>query len=96
MRHTAKVDSNQKDLVKQLRDLGAEVQHLHQLGGGVPDILVAFRGRWFVAEIKDGSKPLSKQKLTEHEAAWHKKFSDFAPVLCWTCIDDALRDIGNV
>ena len=44
MRHTAKVDSNQKDLVKQLRDLGAEVQHLHQLGGGVPDILVAFRG----------------------------------------------------
>jgi hypothetical protein len=34
MRYAAAVDANQSTIVEALRDLGATVHHLHQLGGG--------------------------------------------------------------
>ncbi len=64
------------------------------LGKGCADVLVAFRNRWYVAEIKDGSKPPSKRKLTEAEEEWHKRFSPKAPVHIWTSLEEALRAIG--
>lgn len=93
MHKIARVDKNQPDLVKQLRDLGAEVQHLHQLGGGAADLLVAYRGRWHVAEVKNPDQPPSKRKLTPDEREWHDHFNPFAPVFIWETIEDAVRDL---
>jgi hypothetical protein len=66
----AKVDANQPAIVKALRDIGATVQHLHMVGDGCPDILVGFRGRTYLMEIKASKRA----KLTPDERAWHESW----------------------
>ena len=85
----ARVDANQPDIVGALRAAGARVQHLHVLGHGCPDILVAFRGRWYVAEIK-----APHGTLTPDEVSWHEDFSIHAEIYIWRTIRQALCDIG--
>jgi len=68
----AKIDANQPEIVQALRSMGASVQHLHSVGQGCPDLLCAISGVGnFLVEIKDGSKPPSKQKLTPDQIDWH-------------------------
>ena len=67
MRRNAKVDVNQPDIVKALRRSGASVIITSQLKNAF-DILVIFQGKTFIVEIKDGSLPPSRHKLTEGEA----------------------------
>lgn len=74
MRRQARVDDNQAEIVKALRDIGASVQPIHQIGGGCPDILVGYRGRNIVMELKDGNKPPSARKLTADEIDWHSSW----------------------
>ena len=49
--------------------------YLHQLGKGIPDIFVGFRGENYLFEIKDGSKPPSKRTLTPDEEKWHAEWN---------------------
>lgn len=65
MRRAAKVDQNQAAIVAALRRCGASVQHLHQIGKDCPDLLVGFRGRNFVVEVKDANGT-----LTPGQAKW--------------------------
>lgn len=67
----ARVDANQPAIVAALRGIGASVLHLHTLPNCF-DILVGYRKRDFIMEIKDGSLPPSARQLTEGEA----KFRD--------------------
>ena len=62
----AKVDRNHKEIVEALRDYGAFVINTSQLKNAF-DILVCYQGKIFIMEIKDGSLPPSKRKLTEGE-----------------------------
>lgn len=71
MRRAAKVDANQAAIVRALRGLGASVQPLHAVGGGVPDLLVGFQRRNYLIEVKDGSKPPSARILTPAQREWH-------------------------
>lgn len=71
MRRAAKVDANQVEIVSALRKVGATVQHLHSIGLGCPDVLVGWKGKNHLLEIKDGTKPLSARKLTAQERSWH-------------------------
>ena len=66
MRIAARVDDNQKDIVEALRAIGATVRVVTQ-GGGIPDLLVGFRGHTVLMEVKDGRKKPSARKLTEAE-----------------------------
>lgn len=50
----AKVDVNQSEIVSGLRAVGASVESLHRVGRGVPDLLVGFRKRTFLMEVKSG------------------------------------------
>ena len=43
MRTNARKDANHDEIVKELREAGASVSTLHQLGQGVPDLLVGAR-----------------------------------------------------
>jgi hypothetical protein len=63
MRRAAKVDANQTEIVQALRQIGAVVQSLAAVGNGCPDLLVGYRNRLFLLELKDGNKPPSAQKL---------------------------------
>ena len=71
MKYARRADGNQPEIVAALRAAGAVVQPLHTVGQGVPDLLVAFRNRTFVMEIKDPSKPKSDRKLTPAQEKWH-------------------------
>lgn len=51
------------------------------LGGGFPDIVVGKYGINVLVEIKDGSKPPSKRKLTEDEADFHSAWRGMACVI---------------
>jgi hypothetical protein len=71
VRRAAKVDANQGEIVKALRVAGATVQSLATVGSGCPDILVGVGGRNYLMELKDGSLPPSRKRLTPDEKAWH-------------------------
>jgi len=75
MRRRGKVDRNHGDIVDALRQAGATVESLADLGNGIPDLLIGFRGQNFVAEVKDGLLPPSRQRLTDDEVLWHRTWN---------------------
>jgi len=64
-----RVDANQKEIVKKLRDFGAAVCDLHEAGKGIPDLLVSFRGVNYLMEVKTFG-----EKLNDREKEWHSKW----------------------
>ena len=70
MRRAARVDKNQAPIVHALRKIGAVVTPLHMVGRGVSDLLVSFRQKWFVLEVKNPNVPKADQELTEDEKKW--------------------------
>lgn len=64
---TRRADGNQSDIVAAFRKLGASVAHCHTIGKGFPDLAVGYGGLTMLIEIKDPSRPPSKQRLTEDE-----------------------------
>ena len=94
MRRIAKTDDNQEEIVSALRQMGCTVQLLHQVGNGCPDIVVGVAGINLLFEIKDGSKPPSKRKLTIHELLWHDAWRGQVQVI--ESVDHAVRTINYV
>jgi hypothetical protein len=70
VRRAARVDGNQSEIVAALRAVGASVTPTHTIGGGFPDLVVGFRKRSILLEVKDPKQPPSKRKLTDDEAVW--------------------------
>lgn len=58
-----KVDSNQAELVKQMRKLGMSVAITSGLGDDFPDLVCGHRNINWLFEVKDPNKPPSKRKL---------------------------------
>ena len=56
MRRAAKVDQSQEEIVVCLRLIGASVQSMAAIGKGCPDLLIGYKGNWYVAECKTGEK----------------------------------------
>ena len=65
MRKRAKVDANQPEIVAYLIARGCTVQSLAAEGNGCPDLLVGYRGRNYLMEIKnlEGKNTLSEDQL---------------------------------
>lgn len=95
MRRAAKVDANQAVIVTALRRCGAFVQDLSRVGGGCPDLLVGFRKRWLLMEVKDGDKPPSERKLTPDQERWHA-LTQGLPVFVVTSILEAVQAIQQL
>jgi hypothetical protein len=83
----ANCDSNQAAIVDALRTVGASVQHLHTLGQGVPDLLVAWHGRNHLLEVKS-----PKGGLNEMQRKWHELWRGEVHVV--RTPEEALRAIG--
>lgn len=90
----AKIDANQNEIVKALRQIGCSVQSLASVGKGVPDLLVGFRCVNFLIEVKDGSKPKSAQKLTPDQIEWHGNWQ--GKVFVINSIDQAIDLISKL
>ena len=73
MRQAARLDDNHQEIVKALERVGAAVLSIAQLKNAF-DILVGYRGKLFIMEIKDGNKPPSQRKLTAGELKTADKF----------------------
>ncbi len=67
----ARVDENQKQIVKFLRDKGVAVAITSGMGKGFPDLVCGYKGINILLELKDGNKPLSAQALTSEQRIWH-------------------------
>ena len=81
MRKRGRVDDNHSSIVKRLRVHGASVVSLANLGKGVPDLLIGFKGLNLLAEVKDGNKPPSGRKLTPDEQEFATAWRGDAPRL---------------
>lgn len=96
MSRAKRVDANQSSIVSALRDIGAFVQTLHMVGQGVPDLLVIYRGKIHVAEVKDGNKPKSARKLTEAEIEWQQEAGRRGyNVPTWENVEQAIEEVAK-
>lgn len=70
-RFAAKVDRNQSEIVHALRKSGATVTPLHTVGAGCPDLLVGYRGKNFLIEVKDWKASKADRELNDTQKEWH-------------------------
>ncbi len=94
MRQAAKKDSNHNKIKQALQRIGAVVLDTHQIPG-LLDMLVGYRRRWVLFEIKDGDKAASAQKLTEKEKETIAAIGDRAPVFIVNNVDEAIKIITS-
>ena len=90
LRTASRVDGNQALIVRQLRAVGASVLHVHQLKNCF-DILVGYRGRTFLMEIK----ATEKDKLTPGEAEFRDTWRGSTYHIVYTA-DQAIRIITTL
>jgi len=67
MRARPRTDGNQSLVIDVLRAVGATVVSLAAVGAGLPDLLIGFRGKNFLVEVKDGERPPSERRLTRDQ-----------------------------
>lgn len=89
-----KVDVNQPEIVKTLRDCGCHVALTHEVGRGFPDIVVSWNGFTVLVEIKDGAKPPSARKLTIAEDFFRTEFQGWYEVV--ESVDDAIKLFNQI
>lgn len=95
VRLRGRVDANQVEIVEYLQAHGATVLSLADLGDGAPDLLVGYRRRDVLVEVKDGAKPPSRRRLTPAEQAWHDAWAGKAPMI-WLSVADVERWMSDV
>ena len=71
LRTASRVDGNQPEIVKALRAIGASVLMTYQLKNCF-DLLVGYRGKTFLFELKDPAQPPSARKLTPGEEEFRR------------------------
>ncbi len=89
MRLRGKLDRNQAEIVRALRQAGASVLSLADHGEGCPDLLVGLRGMNLLLEIKDPMQPPSKRRLTEDEKTFHASWSGHIEIV--ESVEEALN-----
>lgn len=88
-----RVDANQPDIVRQLRALpGVSVALTTRMGVGFPDIVVGWRSRNYLIEIKDPSKRESDRRLTSDQVIFHHEWNGQVDIA--ETFSDCLRIIG--
>ena len=89
MKRMHKVDTNQPEIVADLRKIGASVHSTAMVGNGFPDIVVGMFGKNWLFEIKDPGKPPSARKLTDKEKTFHALWQGDVSVIYTT--EDAVK-----
>ena len=91
MRRAARTDANHPEVVAALRAIGCSVADTSRVGCGFPDLVVGFRGRNWLVEVKDGRKSPSRRALTEDQvsfvAAWRGH---------WLRVDSAAEAVEKI
>lgn len=85
MRKIAKTDKNQAEIVQGLKAACRSVVLLHQVGGGIPDLLVGFQGKMWLMEVKS-----EKGKLNDLQLEFFETWRGPRPVVVRN-LEDALE-----
>ena len=93
MKQRKRIDENQPAIVEGLRRVGATAKLTTDVGGFV-DIVVGYRGKNYLIEIKNPDQPKSKQVLTPDEQEFHDTWR--GQVVIITTLDEALKIIGVI
>lgn len=72
MRRAARRDAGEQDIIKAMREVGAYVKVIND--EGLFDLLVSYRGKTLMIEVKDGTKPPSARRLTDAEQKFHDEW----------------------
>lgn len=86
-----RIDNNQTLIVKALRDMGCSVLILSDIGKGCPDIMIGYRGKNYLVEIKNGKRPPSAQALTPAEILFFERWMGQVDIIC--CEEEAIEFI---
>jgi hypothetical protein len=96
-RRANRKDANHAAIAQLLRQVGAHVIDAAVAPALGFDLLVVYRGRTYIMEVKDGSKPPCERQLTpneqEQQAALERHGVKYHVVLSE---DEALRVIGAI
>lgn len=84
--HRGRTDGNQRAVVQALRASGAKVCSLAQVGEGCPDLLVLYRGRVRLMEVKQPKGTLTGQQQEWMAQGW--------PVLIVSSPDEAIAALA--
>jgi Holliday junction resolvase len=74
MRTKAKVDNNQAQMVKLLRNIGASVAITSSIGNGFPDLVIGYKGKNYLVEVKSAKGKLTPDQLV-FAAQWRGDFA---------------------
>lgn len=72
-RFARKPDANQAVIVAALEKIGALVHDMSLMGSGFPDLLVGYKGCFYLLEVKTG-----KRKLNKLQVPFHKKWKGYS------------------
>ena len=86
----ARIDTNHKEIVKALRELGATVVSLAEMKHGCPDLLVGFAGETLLMEVKFG-----KGKYTPDQLEFMGKWKG-GPISRVDSVEAAIRALGVI
>jgi hypothetical protein len=86
-RRIHRADLNQREIIQGLRECGCTVVSLTIVGGGVPDLLVGWRGQNHLLEVKQPGE-MPRQTQMDWFGSWRGK----AAVV--RSVDEALRYVG--
>ena len=87
-----RADINQAEIVKRLRQAGASVVILSSLGSGIPDLLIGWHGRNYLAEVKNLEG--RGTKLTPDEMLFFNQWQGQVELI--TCFSDALSLLESI
>lgn len=69
-------DNNHKSIVNSLSQLpGIKIHDISSVGGGIGDILLGFRGKNFLFEIKNPEQCEAHKRLTSAEKKFHETWT---------------------
>jgi hypothetical protein len=100
MRFGRKVDSNQADIVKDLRVWGGDdisIEDTHDVGGGFPDLVVGWRGVTLLVEVKSPGARVTgkvKRETDDRQRGFREKWRG-TPVCVATTAEDVITALSN-
>jgi hypothetical protein len=89
-------DKNEPDIIRALVAVGATVTKLHE--PGVPDLLVGFRGRTFLLEVKGAAGKqggVAHRTLTDRQQQWWDEWLGERPTIVRS-VEEALTVVGVI
>jgi Holliday junction resolvase len=91
MAYARRTDANQAEIVKTLRQAGADVYDLSKVDKGIPDLLVTFNGETILMEVKRDAKAKFTAEQLKFIANWKG-----GPLSRVDSPESALRVIGLI